>query len=73
MAFALWLPLATLAEVTSFLALLVFAAVNLALFRIKRRDGPAAGLATVPIWVPVAGFIASAGVILLRAANIAFG
>jgi basic amino acid/polyamine antiporter, APA family len=37
--FALWLPLEVLAETTSFLTLTIFALVNLALWRIKRKEG----------------------------------
>jgi len=70
LAFALWLPLVVLAEITSFLALIVFAAVNLALWRIKRRD-PAPDTLIVPAWVPVAGFASSAGILIWRIANLA--
>lgn len=52
MAFALWLPLATLAEITSVLTLFVFAAVNLALCRIKFRSDTEPGHFTIPLWVP---------------------
>ncbi len=37
LAFALWLPLVTLAKITSFVILLVFTLVNLALWRLKRK------------------------------------
>jgi len=53
--FALWLPLTTLANATSTLILIVFTLVNLALYRIKRRDPFPAGIRTVPIGVPLAG------------------
>jgi len=54
-----------LAEATSLIALTVFTLVNLALWRLKRRE-PASlqrrtGHLTVPIWVPVTGFLVSAG------------
>jgi len=54
-----------LAEATSLITLTVFALVNLALWRLKRRQ-PAgvwrgAGYLTVPIWVPVLGFLVSTG------------
>lgn len=56
---ALWLPLGTLAEVTSLITLLVFSLVNLSLWRIKRRDpAPVEGV-TFPVWVPLAGFVFS--------------
>ncbi len=69
MVFALWLPLATLAEITSYLTLFVFTAVNFALFRIQRQSKAPAGVMTVPAWVPVAGFLASAGIMILRAVD----
>jgi len=56
---ALWLPLLTLAKMTSLLTLLVFAIVNLSLWRIKRRDPRPVGIAVFPLWLPVAGFFCS--------------
>lgn len=57
--FAYWLPLATLAETTSLLLLIVFSLVNLALLRVKRKTPAPQGMWTVPIWVPGAGFLVS--------------
>jgi amino acid transporter len=57
---ALALPLTTLAEVTAFCVLIVFALVNLALLRIKRREPLPLGIRAVPLWVPAAGFAVSA-------------
>ena len=55
---ALFVPLTPLAEVTSLATLAVFALVNLALLRLRyrgvRSDNPHV---TVPIWIPVAGFV----------------
>jgi len=52
---ALSLPLLTLAEATSFVTLLLFAAINLALWKIKRQsDAPHEGI-DIPGWVPVCG------------------
>lgn len=56
---ALWLPLVTLAEITSLITLIVFALVNLSLWRIKRVDPSPAGVRVYPGWLPVAGFIFS--------------
>ncbi len=65
--FALWLPLVTLAQATSLIALIVFALVNLALFRVKRRDAFApADVFTVPRWVPLLGLIVSAAFALFQ-------
>ena len=56
---ALWLPVETLARATSLLLLVVFAMINLALWKIQRnQDLPQAGF-SVPRWIPVAGFAAS--------------
>ena len=71
--FALWLPLILLAEITSFLMLFVFALVNLALWRVKRRGSPPPDAFVIPLWVPVAGFFASVGVIALRSASLVAG
>jgi APA family basic amino acid/polyamine antiporter len=55
-ALALSVTLERLAVATSMATLLVFALVNLALIRLKRRGiASAARHATVPFWVPVAG------------------
>ena len=63
---ALLFPLRTLAQVTSFAILGVFALVNAALVQMKRRGetGPSVNL---PIAVPAVGVVASLGLIGLRA------
>ena len=63
--FALWLPLLTLARVTSFVVLMVFVLVNLALVRLKlkgaaKRSG---------LWVPCAGALLSAGLLAVSFAE----
>ena len=78
LAFALWLPLGTLARLTSLTIRVIFAVVNVALVRIKRRD---AGLEpdeqvdeqvepgevySVPLWVPIAGAAASAVFVVIN-------
>ena len=53
---ALFFPLTTLAKITSGIILVVFGAVNLALWRIKRRDPDLDGVGPrLPNWVPLAG------------------
>lgn len=55
---ALLLPINRLAEMTSQIALVVFAVVNLALLRLKaKRAGTEQDAFTVPFWVPVIGFV----------------
>lgn len=56
--FALWLPLLSLARLTSFISLSIFTLINLSLWRIKRREGSSPGL-TVPLSIPVCGFVFS--------------
>ena len=55
--FALWLPLVTLANLTSFLVLIVFTIVNIALIRIKRKHPAPEGAYLIPFWIPVAGLV----------------
>ena len=57
-ALTLLVPFLRLAEATSVATLIVFAAVNLALIRVRCRDGRGPYF-NAPLWVPVAGFIAS--------------
>ncbi|MEW5892784.1 MAG: APC family permease [Pseudomonadota bacterium] len=52
---ALGVELVTLAQATSFSILIVFALVNLALIRVKRRQPVVEGVPSYPLWVPVAG------------------
>lgn len=66
MLLALTLPIVRLAALTSYLVLIVFTFVNLALIRIKLRDPmPASGdHMTVGLWVPVTGAVASLGILI---------
>ncbi len=56
---ALALPLVTLAKITSFAVLAVFALLGLALARMKRAGPPARGVYTVPAWVPYASTVSA--------------
>lgn len=68
-ALAAWFPLVTLATYSSFLILLIFMLVNIALLRIKKR--PVQENARIyPVWVPVCGAIGS---MLLLAGELVFG
>ena len=65
---ALWFPIEALAKATSFFLLVVFALVNLSLWRLKRRSAMEKYDAfRVPCWVPVAGFFASMVFVVLQA------
>lgn len=63
---ALVLPLVTLAKVTSFAVLAVFALLGLALARMKRAGPPAAGVYTVPGWVPYASAVSAIALLGLQ-------
>ena len=63
---ALWLPLVTLAKVTSLVTLMIFAIVNLSLWVIKYRQPAPEGVRTFPLWIPVTGFFVTIVFILLQ-------
>jgi basic amino acid/polyamine antiporter, APA family len=56
---ALWLPLVTLAKITSLVTLVVFSLINLSLWRIKRYEPRPPGVMVFPVWLPIAGFFFS--------------
>jgi APA family basic amino acid/polyamine antiporter len=65
---ALWFPIETLAKATSFFLLIVFALVNLSLWRLKRRIATGRyNTFTVPRWVPACGFFASMVFVVVQA------
>jgi amino acid transporter len=67
LAFALTLPLVTLAQATSFVTLVIFAAINLALWRIKGRGAAPPGIRVYPRWICLCGFLASLGLASFQA------
>lgn len=66
---ALWLPLVTLAKATSFITLVAFSLINLALLRIKHRDPHPAGMRIYPVWIPWVGFLSSSAFVLYQLAT----
>jgi APA family basic amino acid/polyamine antiporter len=62
--FALWLPLAQLATLTSLILLLVFTLMHAALIRIKAVDKNERGLC--PLWLPWLGLLMCAGLLAGR-------
>jgi len=60
---ASWFPLVTLATYTSFLILIIFILVNLALLRVKKQPAPKKSR-SYPIWVPICGVIGSSLLLL---------
>ena len=65
---ALWLPIETLASITTYLLLSLFCLVNLALLRVKRRPGEPQPRFRVPIAVPALGFLSCLGFLVARTA-----
>jgi amino acid transporter len=61
MILAVGFPLVSLANATSTVTLVVFALVNAALWRTKRKGGTAQGATSYPIWVPAIGFLLCVG------------
>lgn len=62
---ALWFPIVTLAAATSFITLIVFVLMHLALIRVKTR-GDEGGAVSYPIWIPVIGFVVSILLLVLQ-------
>ena len=62
--------LASLAEATSIIMLMVFSIVNLALWRIKRRNPHPVEVRVFPLWIPIAGFFVSFAFVLSEAINL---
>jgi APA family basic amino acid/polyamine antiporter len=64
---AIFFPLQTLAESTSFIILIIFAIVNLSLWRIKgKENGDGKQKISFPRWVSLFGFITSIAVIVFQ-------
>jgi amino acid transporter len=64
MGFALWQPLEVLAKLTSFIVLLVFSLMNMALLRIHREQVPPPGVKPLPDWLPRFGAVVSMGFLI---------
>ena len=63
------LSIVTLAEITSFLILIVFCLINLSLIKIKQRLPVVKGVSSYSIWIPRLGFATSAGFLLFSIAD----
>jgi len=55
--FALLLPMVTLAELTSYIILMIFCLVNLSLIRVKQRHPQPENVRVYPVWLPKLGFV----------------
>lgn len=63
---ALWIPLLTLAQITSFITLFIFCAINLALLVIKHREPEVEGVRVYPLAIPVCGVLFTAALFLFQ-------
>jgi len=66
LAFALWLPVSTLAQITSLVLLLVFAVMHLVLLRLKISSPRPDGINVIPLAWPAIGLLLTLGLILFR-------
>lgn len=71
--FALWLPLVSLAKLTSYVILIVFSLINLSLWLIKTRAPQPEDIRTVPLWVPIAGFFFSSSFVIYQTVRVLMG
>ena len=71
--FALSLQLVSLAELTSYLVLSVFALVNLALIKIKQKHPHPEGVNVYSIWLPVLGFASTSLFLVFKLASLFYG
>jgi amino acid transporter len=71
--FALWLPLLSLAKLTSFITLMVFALMNFSLVLIKIRTSQPEDIFIIPMWVPVIGLLLSSTVLIYQSALVLMG
>ena len=64
LALALIGQLASLAQATSLIMLCIFSLVNLALWRIKRKEPNPVDVRIFPLWIPIVGFFISSAFVL---------
>lgn len=64
--FALAFKIVALAEFTSYLVLMVFALVNLALIKIKKKQPAPGGVMVFSVWLPRLGFLTAASFLLIK-------
>ena len=71
--FALWLPLVSLAKLTSYVILVVFSLINLSLWLIKIRAPQPEDIRTIPLWVPIVGFFFSSIFVIYQTVRVLLG
>ncbi|MDA1372529.1 MAG: amino acid permease [Proteobacteria bacterium] len=70
---ALWFPIETLARSTTTLLLVIFTLVNIALIKIKTRDGHPPGVFRVPFVLPVFGTLVSVSFLIMESVSLFLG
>ncbi len=65
LAMALFLPILSLAKLTSFITLSIFILINLSLWRLKRKESLRAEF-NIPLWVPVLGSLSCAAFLIYQ-------
>ena len=68
---ALWFPIVTLASITSFITLIIFTMMHLALIRIKtskvrQLEDSEKGAVSFPVWIPVTGTVFSILLLIMQ-------
>ena len=66
MMLALFVPITTLASLTSFVLLVIFSLLHTALLLIQKLQPATPGIRTVPRWIPVCGLVTCIGLITAR-------
>lgn len=66
LALSLGMPVVRLAEITSFITLVVFAVIHVTLLRVKLDRPIQPGTVSYPLWIPVAGFVTTLSVLLYQ-------
>ncbi len=64
--FTLWLPIVTLASLTSFFIFIIFTLMNLSLIKIKREVPNPEGVLVYPIWIPMVGVIVNVSLLIIQ-------
>ena len=64
--FTLWLPILTLANLTSFLIFVIFTLMNIALIKIKRGQETPEGIISYPMYIPIIGIIINISMIAIQ-------
>lgn len=68
--FNLWLPITTLASLTSFFIFIIFTLMNFALIKIKKQNPNPTGIVSYPMIIPILGIIINITFILIQVSSI---